>query len=168
VAAAAGYAPTRYLGDGDGSAVPLISVGRILDRRWEVRAEVGRLAYGYEYFVGPMLQRAHATFAAAGLGVRVHLPRAFASKPSVFVETVPMLLRSHWNTEDGSLTRALPGLWEAVGLRFPVGRASSVEVAVGYVLSKTAKEVSLDSGPTYFDGLSQPVVNCAISLGLGD
>ena len=167
VSADIGYAPTRYLGDDSGSPLPLISVGRVLDQRWEVRAQAGRLGYRYEYLSGPLRLRADATFVAVGAGIRVHVPKAFATKPSVFIDIVPIVLRAHWKSRYDSLTRALPGLWEGVGIRFPTGRASGLEVVAGYVFSRNAKEVYREGGAAYYEGLSQPAIACGFTLGLG-
>ncbi len=168
VTATAGYAVSPYRGDADGAALPLISVSRVLDRHWEVRALAGGLGYHYDYFSsGPTRQEAKATFLMAGVGAQVHIPNGVARKPHVLLEVTPLVLHAHWQDRSGSADRFLPGFWEAIGLSMPASRAVSVDFKIGYLFSRGTNQVHLDAPPTHPEGLNQGVVSCGINLKFG-
>lgn len=168
VTATAGYAVARYRGDTDGAALPLISVSRVLDRHWEVRALAGGLAYHYDYYSSARTrQEAKATFTMAGIGVQVHIPNGVDRRPHVLLEVAPLVLHASWQDRSGSASRVLPGFWEAIGLSMPASRAVSVDFKIGYLFSRGTNEVHLDAPPTNPEGLNQGVVSCGVSVKLG-
>jgi hypothetical protein len=101
VSGIAGYAPTGYRGDEDGSLFPIVSVGRVIDQRWQLRVAMGHLQYRYQSLYGSSLLRERATFITLAAGARFCPMGVLPARPAPFMEAAPLLSVSRWKT-DGS------------------------------------------------------------------
>jgi hypothetical protein len=161
VSVAGGYSPSRYGDDRDGSALPVLSVGRGFDSRLVLSLQIGRLAYGGD-------DGDRSSFVPVGIGVKFYPWIHVTRHPSVFAKIVPILAASRWEDTFGNAYSELsPGVMESVGLGVTVSSRTRVELEVGYVLTRGATEVYLDSPPTRHEGLDQGVVSLTVEFLMG-
>jgi len=148
VSCGAGYSPTRFGVDKDGSFFPMIHVGRETDAHWLVHIFGGRVKYD-------LGSSASATFVPVGLGARYNIGRDIESRPRFYAEVTPALAYSRWRDTYGNAeAKSEPGVMESFGITVPAGSKLQVGVAIGYALTKGRKVTYLDAAPTQYDGLN--------------
>jgi hypothetical protein len=148
ISCGAGYSPTRYGVDKDGSFFPMAHVGREMDGHWLMHIFGGEVKYHLE-------SSSSATFVPVGLGARYNIGGDIAKRPRLYADITPVLAYSRWRDAYGNAEAKLePGVMESLGMTFPAGPKLQVGVAIGYALTKGRKVTYLDAAPTQYDGLN--------------